>query len=98
MSVYIEYTLYLETYMTYHEKEGLNLLLKSQVIIVHFTKIAGESRTMKCTLNETLIPQTEKKTERTKKRNPDVCSVYDIENNGWRSFRYDSFIKWEPCN
>lgn len=82
--------------MTHNEREGLRLLLKSQVITIHFTKIDGEPRTMKCTLNESMIPQTEKKTDRSKKINPDVCSVYDTENNGWRSFRFDSFIRWEP--
>jgi len=82
--------------MTQVEKEGLHLLLKSQVITVHFTKVDGTARAMQCTLKESLVPQVEKKTERVKKANDDVCTVYDVEKNDWRSFRYDSFIRWEP--
>jgi hypothetical protein len=29
------------------------------------------------------------------KRNPDVLAVWDLEKEGWRSFRYDSLIEWD---
>lgn len=55
-----------------------------------FTKSDGTEREMKCTLKEEFIQQYEKKTERVRKENEDVLSVWDLDNNGWRSFRVDS--------
>lgn len=55
-----------------------------------FTKSDGTERQMKCTLKEEFIQQYEKKTERVRKENEDVLSVWDLDNNGWRSFRVDS--------
>jgi hypothetical protein len=57
---------------------------------VVFTKSDGTERELLCTLKEEFIGAYEKKTERVKKENPDVMSVWDLENNGWRSFRIDS--------
>ena len=71
-------------------KKWLNEHLHYGEVTVVFKKKDGEERTMKCTLNSELVPQTEKKTERVKEVNEDVCPVYDIEKQGWRSFRYDS--------
>ena len=55
-----------------------------------FTKSDGTEREMKCTLKEEFIQQYEKKTDRVRKENEDVLSVWDLDNNGWRSFRVDS--------
>jgi hypothetical protein len=57
---------------------------------VTFTKSDGTEREMKCTLKEEFIQQYEKKTDRVRKENEDVLSVWDLDNNGWRSFRVDS--------
>lgn len=57
---------------------------------VTFTKSDGTERQMKCTLKEEFIQQYEKKTDRVRKENEDVLSVWDLDNNGWRSFRVDS--------
>ena len=64
-------------------------LLKEGVIEVKFTKKDGSLRVMKCTLKEDLIP-TEHAPKGTGKvkSNSDVISVFDVENNGWRSFNY----------
>lgn len=59
-----------------------------------FEKLNGEQRSMKATIDAELIPNentTEKKRE--KKKNPDICEVYDIEAKGWRSFRWDNLKK-----
>ena len=45
---------------------------------------------MLCTLQEDVLQSYERKTERVKAENPNVMSVWDIEANGWRSFRLDS--------
>jgi hypothetical protein len=36
------------------------------------------------------LPILEKKTDRVRKENDDVLSVFDLEKNEWRSCRYDS--------
>jgi len=66
-------------------------MLKDGVIEVKFTKKDGTPRVMKCTLKEELIPveHAPKGTGKVK-ANTDVISVFDIENNGWRSFNCNS--------
>jgi hypothetical protein len=71
-------------------KYKLQELLKDNIVEITFTKVDGTSRTMKCTLKNTLIPESfdnyqERST--TKKVSEYVLPVWDIENNGWRSFR-----------
>jgi len=55
---------------------------------VVFTKVNGEERTMLCTLHESVLP--EPMVSSTRKVNPDTISVWDTENDDWRSFRIDS--------
>lgn len=70
---------------------------------VIFTKKDGTEREMKCTTNAALIPSApiveavhETNTDnpvdfpKVKKVNEDVMPVYDLEAQGWRSFRWDS--------
>ena len=57
---------------------------------VTFIKKDGELRSMRCTLNSEQVPQVEKKTDRVKEVSEEVCPVYDLDKQGWRSFRYDS--------
>lgn len=71
-------------------REGLRNILRETVVDVTFTKADGSTRIMKCTLNEGLIPQAETATTTPRKQNPDVCPVWDLENQSWRSFRWDS--------
>lgn len=59
-------------------------------IVVTFTKKDGTERVMRCTLREDAIPVYEKKTEGTKEKNDDVFAVFDLDQRGWRSFRWDS--------
>jgi hypothetical protein len=49
---------------------------------------------MLCTLNPDLLPAQTDTEEGVQKKtpNPDVLAVWDLENAGWRSFRYDSII------
>ena len=74
------------------DKDEIMLNLREGKCIVTFEKINGELRKMLCTLNSTLIPmeETEVGEKRTKVANPDVVPVYDLESNGWRSFRWNS--------
>lgn len=72
--------------------ETLRNLLRSNVVEVTFTKVNGEERVMKCTLQETFLPEQKGDTERKKSEN--VLAVFDIDSNDWRSFRYDSVITY----
>ena len=73
-------------------KTNIMNMLKNNIVNVKFTKTDGSERDMKCTLMEAFIKPHDKKTDREKKVNEDIVSVWDIEKEGWRSFRYDSII------
>lgn len=77
-------------------RENMKKALKRRVMKVTFEKIDGSTREMLCTLNSQYLPETtEKTTKNVRKENNDVISVYDIENDGWRSFRIDNVVKFE---
>jgi len=63
--------------------------LKSSVVLVDFTKVSGERRVLKCTLKTDVIPP-KKEGSTTSRISDDVIAAWDIDNNGWRSFRIDS--------
>ena len=62
-------------------------LLEERPIEIVFTKKDGTERTMKCTLMEDYLPET---VGSEKAKNDEVLAVYDLEKEGWRSFRWDS--------
>jgi len=74
-------------------QEMIENLLSLGEITVSFTKLDGTNRVMRCTLNESLIPVLDipKNTNTIeRKKNDNVRAVYDLDSNGWRSFRWDS--------
>lgn len=74
-------------------KDTLKANLQNGTGTIVFTKADGSERTMKCTLKSDLLPVVEiKEGAKVKVENPEVLSVWDIENSGWRSFRIDSII------
>ena len=75
--------------MSVDEQVNLTELLRSNVIEVKFTKVDGTERVMRCTLQPQYLPESIEK-EGVKVRNADVQSVWDIDINAWRSFRFDS--------
>jgi hypothetical protein len=70
--------------------------LKTGVVTVEFTKKDGTQRTMKCTLQESYLPKSEANTitKAQTVESPQSLSVWDVDANGWRAFRYDSVITW----
>jgi hypothetical protein len=62
-------------------------LLESSPVEVTFTKKDGTERIMKCTLQEEYLPET---VGGERKKNEDSLAVYDLDMEGWRSFRWDS--------
>ena len=74
-------------------KENLVELLKHEILDIEFTKVDGTTRRLKGTLKESYTKAApEKKTDRIKRPNEQNISVWDVESNGWRSFKYDNVI------
>jgi 2-C-methyl-D-erythritol 4-phosphate cytidylyltransferase len=77
-----------------YERDKLIADLRESVIEVTFTKVNGEKRIMRCTLDQKQIPQTidynHLKEQHARKENLDVIAAWDVQANGWRSFRVDS--------
>jgi hypothetical protein len=65
-------------------KESITEELHKRILDIQFVKKDGSLREMRCTLKEEYLPTAKK--ESTKKDNPDVLTVWDIDNDGWRSF------------
>lgn len=76
-------------------KQDLVSLLKLNTCKIVFTKADGTTRDMVCTLKEGSFTPPEKKTDKVRPANNDVVSVWDLENEGWRSFRVESVISAE---
>jgi len=79
---------------TIPDRDTIVTSLKEGVCIVNFTKQSGEERVMQCTLKEDLLPPADKADPLTQKKvrsvTEEVVVVWDIEKQGWRSFRVDS--------
>lgn len=71
----------------------INDMLRMGPVTVFFIKSDGTEREMKCTLEEGVAIPHEKKTDRVKEKNEDVCPVWDLDKGAWRSFRYDAVTK-----
>ena len=71
-------------------RSELQTQLQTEVLEVTFTKVNGDKRVMNCTLMEGILPSntTENKTD--KKVNEDILSVWDVDANGWLSFRMNA--------
>ncbi len=76
------------------QNEYLKKTLFENVVNVLFIKKDGTERQLICTLKPDLLPAQTDLEEAVQKKtpNPDVLAVWDLENQGWRSFRYDSVI------
>ena len=85
-------------------RDWVRALLRNQAIVVSFTKGDGTLREMRCTLNFDLIPEdrhpkagqvTDGLIEHKHKppREEGTQSVFDLDKNEWRSFRYERVRK-----
>ena len=73
------------------EKNWLRSVLKDSVVTIKFTKKDGDERVIKATLKEDLIPfDMIPKGTSTRKKSEDSQSVFDVEKDEWRCFRWDS--------
>jgi hypothetical protein len=85
--------------MTNQEQDQVIQKLREGEVTVTFTKVNGDKRVMTCTLQESVLPPAKKDDPLTQKKvreiNPEVCSVWDVNANGWRSFRWENVVSVE---
>ena len=81
------------------ERDEIMNRLREGEVTVTFTKVNGDKRVMTCTLNESVLPPAKKDEPLTQTKiraiNPEVCSVWDVNAQGWRSFRWDNVVEVE---
>ena len=65
--------------------------LLENIVTVEFTKVNGDYRKMECTLQQGYLPESDKIN---KDESKTALSVWDINANGWRSFRWDSLKEY----
>jgi len=76
--------------------EAMREILRSGSHQVVFTKVDGTERKMTCTLDESFIPSDflpkseGEKRRKTAAQPANLIQVFDIENQGWRSFRFEN--------
>jgi hypothetical protein len=72
--------------------------LRSGICEVEFTKVNGETRVMKCTLDPNIIPAATKEDPLSQKKvravNEEVLPVWDINKEQWRSFRIENVTRF----
>jgi hypothetical protein len=80
-----------------NEKNILKFLLSEGIVNITFTKKDGTKRVMKSTLKADKIPQLDvpKSDKPAKAKSEEAQAVYDLENEGWRSFRWDSLVDYQ---
>ena len=71
-------------------RDWVRSVLRKQEVTISFLKKDGELREMRCTLQEEVVPVFVQATDRTRTPNPEVCPVYDLDKEEWRSFRFDA--------
>lgn len=77
--------------------QELREALHQNVVQVQFIKADGSMRIMQATLRESDLPtQSESTTARVS--SPQVCKVWDLDKQAWRSFRTDSVQSWQILN
>jgi len=69
-------------------------LKKGECIVTYKKKATGKSDTMRCTLDEDIIPEIV--TGKLGGENKEVIIVWNTIKYGWRSFRVDSFKSIKP--
>ena len=78
-----------------YNRDDLLKDLKQHACEIQFTKVNGQPRKMRCTLRSEYLPVTDHQLqhleeEHKKPENLNSLAVWDLEANGWRSFRIDS--------
>jgi hypothetical protein len=85
--------------MSNENREYYVSVLRNGPAQITFTKVNGEIRNMKATLNTNLIPTTQAPANPAEEseRSLSVIRVFDLDAQGWRSFRVDSVTEFQPA-
>jgi|DEB0MinimDraft_6_1074348.scaffolds.fasta_scaffold46809_2 hypothetical protein len=70
-------------------RKKLVSILETSVVKLTFEKVNGDTRVMRATLD---VPEYTPDHDSIMERN--VCLVWDVEADGWRSFRWDNLISY----
>lgn len=73
-------------------------ILREHKAKVKFYKVDGSIREMMCTLKGDLIPDEHKPTTSNKPKTVGLIRVYDLEMEGWRSFRVENVTQVDVYN
>jgi len=73
-----------------YDYDMIKSYLKTMNGVVVFRKRDDSMRTMRCTLREEALPKQTDIEERTESPNKEYLAVWDLDKNGWRSFRIDT--------
>lgn len=73
-------------------KQNLMDMLRNNIVTVTFTKVNGEERVMQCTLLPEYVPNAPTNNGQVllQESESKAISVWDVQANGWRSFRVDN--------
>jgi len=81
----------------FEKKYALIERLKSSVLTIEFTKVDGSTRVMNITLNDQIIGNKAKPSDEGANarlnQNPDLIVCWDVDHDGWRSFKVSSLKK-----
>ena len=86
------------------DREFFMEMLRTGIVRIVFTKTDGTERTMNCTLTQTLIRPHPNVRNSGKQRSPSrpngplLCVVFDVDEQDWRSFRWDSLLSVSYAN
>jgi len=79
-----------------YERDTILKDLKTTICEITFTKVNGQSRVMRATLDPRFMPPVTQQQidhleeQHSRRENKNVIACWDIVSNGWRSFRIDS--------
>ncbi len=72
--------------------------LQNGIREIEFTKVNGETRVMKCTLDPSIIPAATKEDPLSQKKvravSEEVLPVWDVDKEQWRSFRVENVTRF----
>ena len=75
--------------------DDLKIALSNNIVEIDFIKVDGSNRKIKATRDVKRFTFTPKKTNVQKIQKNDILSVWDLENNGWRSIKIDNIVTWK---
>jgi hypothetical protein len=82
---------------TNFEYDNVTETLRESIVKLSFVKLKdGQVRNMRATLNDKFIPEEQKPTQVVANEKKETVRVYDLDVEGWRSFRVNSLQTFEP--